>query len=154
MDRTDPRPGPGHERNDVSTRGVVRFLVTLAVAAVVIQLGLWGLFRILARQSRSEDRPLTPSVARAMKRLPPAPRLEDRPLAPRTKLNAQENARLTTYGWVDKNAGTVHIPIDRAMELLSQRGLSERAGPPPAPAMAAQAPAAVATPPARGAAKK
>ena len=33
MQLTDPRPGPGHERNDVSTRGVVRFLVTLAVSA-------------------------------------------------------------------------------------------------------------------------
>ncbi len=152
MEHTDPRPGPGHERNDVSTRGVVRFLVALAVSAVVIQLGIWGMFRILARQSRSQDRPLTSSVARAMKRLPPAPRLEDRPLAPRTKLNAQENARLTTYGWVDKNAGTVHIPIDRAMDLLSQRGLSERAGPPPPPVPAATA--AVATPPARGTGKK
>ncbi|MCA1581093.1 MAG: hypothetical protein LC796_06795 [Acidobacteria bacterium] len=146
MEHTDPRPGPGHERNDVSTRGIVRFLVGLAVSAVVIQLGIWGMFRILARPSRSEDRPLTPSVARAMKRLPPAPRLEDRPLAPRTKLNAQENARLTTYGWVDRNAGTVHIPIDRAMELLSQRGLPEKGGPPAA--------TAAAIPPAGGAAKK
>ena len=33
---------------------------------------------------------------------------------------------LTTYGWVDKNAGTVRIPIDRAKELLLERGLPVR----------------------------
>lgn len=27
---------------------------------------------------------------------------------------------LTTYGWVDRQAGVVHIPIDRAMALISQ----------------------------------
>ena len=39
---------------------------------------------------------------------------------------------LTTYGWIDKNKGTAHIPIDRAMELtvaeLAQKKPA-RAGP-------------------------
>ena len=29
---------------------------------------------------------------------------------------------LDSYGWVDKNAGTVHIPIDDAMRLTLERG--------------------------------
>jgi hypothetical protein len=33
---------------------------------------------------------------------------------------------LNEYGWVDRNAGTVHIPIDQAKELLLQRGLPSR----------------------------
>jgi len=39
---------------------------------------------------------------------------------------AQEDAEkaLNTYAWVDKNKGVVRIPIDRAMELIAQRGLS------------------------------
>jgi hypothetical protein len=28
--------------------------------------------------------------------------------------------RLNSYGWVDRNAGIVHLPIDRAMELVAQ----------------------------------
>ncbi|TMA30316.1 MAG: hypothetical protein E6J88_06060 [Deltaproteobacteria bacterium] len=28
--------------------------------------------------------------------------------------------RLETWGWVDRKAGTVHMPIDRAMELVVQ----------------------------------
>jgi len=33
---------------------------------------------------------------------------------------------LYSYGWVDEKAGTVHIPIERAMDLIVQRGLPVR----------------------------
>ncbi len=39
----------------------------------------------------------------------------------------QENQTLTTYGWIDRNAGVVRIPIERAKELLLERGLPARA---------------------------
>lgn len=42
------------------------------------------------------------------------------------QLRATENAILTTYGWVDRPNGVVRIPIDRAMEILLQRGLPTR----------------------------
>ena len=38
-------------------------------------------------------------------------------------LRAHEHEVLTTYGWADKNAGTFRIPIDRAKDLLIERGL-------------------------------
>ena len=56
----------------------------------------------------------------------PAPQLE---INERTELNdirLREENILSTYGWADQNAGTVHIPIDRAMDLLAQRGLPVR----------------------------
>jgi hypothetical protein len=34
----------------------------------------------------------------------------------------QEN-QLNSYGWIDKDAGVAHIPIERAMDLIVQRGL-------------------------------
>ena len=43
----------------------------------------------------------------------------------------EEQQRLHTYGWIDQSAGVVHIPIERAMDLLLQRGLPTR---PPDPA--------------------
>ncbi len=39
----------------------------------------------------------------------------------------QEEKTLNSYGWVDQQAGVMHIPIDRAMQLLAQRGLPTRA---------------------------
>jgi hypothetical protein len=55
---------------------------------------------------------------------------------------------LTTYGWIDKNKGVAHIPIERAMELT----VAELAQKKPAPAgpiatPEPQAPAAPASPP-------
>ena len=38
----------------------------------------------------------------------------------------QEEQTLNSYGWVDQQAGVVRIPIDRAMDLLAQRGLPTR----------------------------
>jgi hypothetical protein len=39
------------------------------------------------------------------------------------QLQATENAILTTYGWADRQNGVVRIPIDRAIDLIEQRGL-------------------------------
>lgn len=36
--------------------------------------------------------------------------------------------RLSSYGWVDRSAGTVHIPIDEAIRLTAERGLPTRPG--------------------------
>ena len=38
-------------------------------------------------------------------------------------LHAREDLLLGHYSWVDRSQGKVRIPIDRAMELIAQRGL-------------------------------
>ena len=39
----------------------------------------------------------------------------------------REDELLGSYGWVDRNAGVVRIPIDQAKRLLLERGLPVRA---------------------------
>lgn len=44
--------------------------------------------------------------------------------APRVELAAfqrEKRARLENYGWIDRDAGRVHIPIERAMQLMAER---------------------------------
>ena len=53
---------------------------------------------------------------------PPTPRIETHPAMEMTDLRSQEDQLLTTYGWTNKNAGIVRIPIDRAMEMELQQG--------------------------------
>src|SRR5262249_41523945 len=66
------------------------------------------------------------------RRLPPEPRLQPEPpewRTPREDLRdfrRQEDETLNTYGWADKNAGAVRIPISEAMKLTVQRGLPAR----------------------------
>jgi hypothetical protein len=38
-------------------------------------------------------------------------------------LHAREDLLLDNYSWVDESTGKVRIPIERAMELIAQRGL-------------------------------
>jgi hypothetical protein len=51
--------------------------------------------------------------------------------------NARKRERLGSYGWVDRNAGVVHLPIDRAMDLVAQ-GVRPASGAPSTTAPGAQ----------------
>jgi len=128
MDRTDlppagDPPAAGHETRDISIRAIVGFGVALAVLTGIVLAAMWGIFRVFERREDRRDQPLPPMIAANLRRTPSGPRLEPDPLAPRLRLRAQESTVLTTAGWVDRDHGVVRIPIDRAMELLAQRGL-------------------------------
>lgn len=59
------------------------------------------------------------------------------------QLHKDSTAALTSYAWVDKNKGTVRIPVERAMELATADLASKKpttAGPIATPAPAASAP--------------
>lgn len=43
----------------------------------------------------------------------------------------KQRAVLNSYGWLDERAGIVHIPIDRAMELVAQGARPSPLGPSP-----------------------
>jgi hypothetical protein len=42
------------------------------------------------------------------------------------QVRGTQEEMLNSYGWVDKASGTVHVPIDRAMDLLIERKLPVR----------------------------
>jgi hypothetical protein len=48
------------------------------------------------------------------------------------ELRAAEDAVLRSYSWVDRAGGIVRMPIDRAIDLLAERGLPARANLPAA----------------------
>src|SRR5262249_36601112 len=59
----------------------------------------------------------------------PEPRLQVDYFADMDKVRTDWDAHLNTYGWLDKNAGVVHIPIERAMQLALQKGFPVRNAP-------------------------
>jgi hypothetical protein len=44
----------------------------------------------------------------------------------REELHAEEERNLGSYGWISREGRVVRIPIERAIELLAQRGLPAR----------------------------
>jgi hypothetical protein len=65
--------------------------------------------------------------------LPPRPRLQVDPGRDLAKLRADNEALLSSYGWTDRKAGVIRIPIARAMELTAQRGIPHWEEQTPAP---------------------
>ena len=141
----EPHAGVGHEPDAVNARGILWFAFWLIVIAVVIQIGLYGLLKFFQGSVGRRQAVLPASVQTSLKRTPAAPRLEALPLSPRRALNAQEDERLSTYGWVNRAGGVARIPIDRAMQIIVERGVpggkplpqvpqTTPAGSPPAPA--------------------
>ena len=126
--RTPEQPGAHYETRDASTRGLVMFGIGLfATLAVVAALTAW-LFGYFAK-SQSLGPPASPFAN--VRVLPPQPRLQVNPRQDLLRLRENEKAELDSYGWVDQKNGIVHIPIDRAMDLIAQRGLPARLNAPP-----------------------
>jgi flagellar biosynthesis/type III secretory pathway M-ring protein FliF/YscJ len=119
-------PSVHHETSDANVRGILMFAAALIVAAIVIHLLVWVLFRFMDAQQEANDSLQYPLAAQQETREPPEPRLQTNPREDLRELREQEHQVLSTYGWVDKNAGVVRIPIDEAMKRVVQQGLPAR----------------------------
>jgi hypothetical protein len=114
----------GHERSDLSPKRISLFAVGLAVLIIVALLVCYGLMLWLLR---SEARRAEPPSRFAVTPAPMAgPQLAIEPGRALKAMRHQEQSRLTSYGWIDQEKGTVHIPIERAMEILAEKGLPAR----------------------------
>lgn len=120
-------PEVAHEDSDVNVRALLWSAVLLVVTALAISVSMWGLFVVFDRMEAKNDPPVTPLMAPAGQ-FPPEPRLQTTPWQDLTRLRAEEERYLHSYGWVDEKAGIAHMPIDKAKALLLQRGLPVRPG--------------------------
>ncbi len=114
----------GYEKRDVSPRVIAALVVGLAALTFVAAVLMWGSFAYF--QERAERARESPSPLREERVLPPPPRLQVAPEVDLQAVRQKEEERLNGYGWVDRDAGVVRIPIERAMELLVQRGMPVR----------------------------
>lgn len=120
-----------HEESDVDSRAILRFGAWLVVVMVGVYAGVWLIFGAFDRRETAgavRDFPL--AVDR--NELPPQPRLQIEPRQEYRELQRRDEALLNTYGWADREAGLVRIPIGEAMRLTVERGLPVRAAPPSA----------------------
>jgi hypothetical protein len=140
----------GYERQDLQVSGILYFLLTIVVVVVICLFGLRGLFDFLDHREKALQPAVNPLLTNVptdtrrisdpdeyLKKTFPDPRLETDERNQLNKETVREEELLYSYGWVDEKAGTVRIPIERAMDLIVQRGLPIRsqdmAGNAPAP---------------------
>jgi len=119
-----PGSSPLHEPSNVNVKFVVAFAGVLFIGSVSIMIGVQLLLHYLMINHARVEVPL--SLLADPNPLPPAPRLQVVPRQELQELRAHEEEILHNYRWIDRNAETVGLPIDRAIELLAQRGVPTR----------------------------
>jgi hypothetical protein len=117
-----------HEESDVDFRSILMFGAGLLLTCLAVSFVVWVLFQHFEAREARQHAPDFPLATTEEHRLPPEPRLQTDPRGDLQALRDAEQQTLTTYGWVDRGANIVRLPIDEAMKLTVQRGLPARPG--------------------------
>ena len=121
-ERDPPAPTTGdHQDSDLNVRVVAVLLLGLGVLTLIVQGALWFQLKGMWDRRQAQMPPPSP-LAEALPTEPPDPRLQTSPQEDLKALRAAEDAQLHAYGWIDRKAGVVHIPIERAMEVIASEG--------------------------------
>jgi len=120
-------PGAGYEHTDADVGAMVKFGFWLGISVVAVMVGIAGSYVFMKRMSVEDPQTKAyPLSEETQYRLPPEPRLQQSPANDIYDFKVEQNKTLTEYGWKDKAAGVVHIPIADAMKLTLERGLPSR----------------------------
>jgi hypothetical protein len=114
----------GHEERDINVRAIGKFAIGLSLLCIGTLAIIFGAFRYFEAREAGPAPP--PRNIAAQDGTPLEPRLQEVPVEDLKQMRAAEDQILGSYGWVDKQKGIVRLPIDRANDLLAQRGLPSR----------------------------
>ncbi len=112
-----------YEGKDLRFRPIVWASIGLALITLVFCALMWVFFAFLSAREASQSPAPNPLAAAEARTEPPSPRLLVDPVASYHEFKQQEEVLLNSYGWVDKEAGLVHVPIERAIKTLAAQGL-------------------------------
>jgi len=111
-------PPAAPEPSDVDVRAIVLLGFALMAIVAFCTVALFGMGAWLERDRAQHAGPST--AISALQRFA-SPRLEPAPRNDITELNREKTAKLHQYRWIDRKAGVMQIPIERAMQLLTER---------------------------------
>ena len=122
-----------HEESDVNVRALLWFVVIFIAFAAVTHFALFLMYRTFVQLERGNtNAPLTDIRRPDELSVPQTPRLQpfpvksgNQPIPPYSStpvvdmedMRAHEQQILGSYGWIDKQKGIVHIPIEEAKRL-------------------------------------
>ena len=151
-------PETHHEHSDVPVRPLFWFIVIFIVFGVASHVALYFLYQAFVSSERRRmdppqtqvARPKDASVPQNQPLLQPFPRADvppqrQTPVTDLLDMRRAEDEKLLHYGWVDKQHGVVHIPINEAKRAFAakaavQSQLGAPASPPAGPAASSPPP--------------
>lgn len=122
----DPHPPTstfGTFDREINLRGIFYAVGGLLIVAVVVHFLIWGLIKGFNSFDTKREPAPSPLAEENRQPPPPGPRLQTTPELDLLKMRQEEDQKLGRAGWIDQRQGTVHVPIDVAMEVVAGRGL-------------------------------
>jgi hypothetical protein len=106
---------PARESSDFDTRRVLLAGALILAMVAVVAVTAWGFLTALGGTAPAPHGP-----PRALQ-----PQIEVHPLQDFATYQRREQEELSSYGWIDRNAGVVRIPVERAIDILSARAQAQ-----------------------------
>jgi hypothetical protein len=117
----------GYDHSDLGARGIIGFLIGMAVTVIFIQILVWGFIRTYAH---FEPKPpartsaiTVPEGQAGPKGDPasrfPAPLLQWDEAGDMNRYSEAVEQQLNSSGWIDEKAAVAHIPVERAIDLVA-----------------------------------
>jgi len=139
-DHDGPQHEPAEFDSEIHVKGIFGALVGLALLVAVSFAAMFTFSKVLKSQSIARDPAPLPVAEANQPRPRPRAALQADPTADMARFAKEEEAALTSYAWVDRAGGVAQIPVERALDLVAERGLPI---PPPLPDAAPAATVAV-----------
>ncbi len=113
----------GYEADDISFGRLLGFAAGVAGLVILGVLASAAVFHFFVR-----NQPLGPPASpfEDIRPMPPEPRLQTTAPQDLKHYRDGQDQLLNTYGWVDSQNGVVRIPVERAMDILLQKGYPVR----------------------------
>jgi hypothetical protein len=126
-DAHDPKAyAPETEQFDreINVRGIVVSGVALAVVCLVAALLMWWLLKGFEHYDEKRDVRLSPVELAHPQPPPPAPLLQRDPVTDMTQMREREDRELNQAAWIDRQQGTVRLPVADAIDIVAARGVA------------------------------
>ena len=108
----------GYETTDARVTPLAKTGAFVAVLVIASFVSMIVLFRAFAYYQEYFDDPVPPLVENRV--ASDAPRLQVDPPKQKFELAQSDAALLNSYGWIDEQVQVAHIPIERAIDLVSE----------------------------------
>jgi len=110
-----------YEQRDLSVERAVQFLILIFFTIIGSLIISYFVFLWVLPNQRADLPSVRPEALQ--RQLPPEPRVQGFPMRDWENFIAEETRKTTTYELVDETAGKARIPVERAKELILERGL-------------------------------
>jgi hypothetical protein len=110
-----------YEQRDLSVGRAVQFLMLIFFTIIGSLIISYFVFLWVLPNQRADLPSVRPEALQ--RQLPPEPRVQGFPMRDWQNFIAEETRKTTTYEILDETTGKVRIPVERAKELILERGL-------------------------------